>query len=326
MAARDHVRCNLSVEEEIHAPHPTTSSFRPSSARLEILHQCRQFTDDIQFNLSNGVPLFPSVFQAKDLFLVVQFVVAVVDEETGEIWACDTTPEVEQLYVTRDGTFRIVPEVRPYAWMFARNVDCRNKPVPPYAGNLIFMLPFKREKPSHHSVIMKLCRGDTDYNCEVLDAIQFIITSHQWGKHHGDFQSGRTITEIEKPIPRIRMQGVLAKQTGRQLRMHFVTLGDNGLYEQFMADRQRLLQRVDGSVRYQDLLLAIQLEEAKLYYIQNRREDCLATCRDVCDRANRLNSGNWPFLLTRALYITSAVHRQAKEFDKANETVYGEVL
>lgn len=177
-----------------------------------------------------------------------------------------------------------------------------------------------------------------------------------------------------------------------------------------MADRQWLLQRVDGSVRYQDLLLAIQLEvkkkpfyekwrlskfscseavkslpqfvpvivygvvitheclipvclwfhnvvgfnflrnpttkifgrvwlcnlnssacvscnlhlicllkEAKLYYIQNRREDCLATCRDVCDRANRLNSGNWPFLLTRALYITSAVHRQAKEFDKANE-------
>lgn len=82
------------------APHPTTSSFRPSSARLEILHQCRQFTDDIQFNLSNGVPLFPCVIQAKDPFLVVQFVVAVADEETGEIWASDTTPEVEQLYVT----------------------------------------------------------------------------------------------------------------------------------------------------------------------------------------------------------------------------------
>ena len=48
-------------------------------------------------------------------------------------------------------------------------------------------------------------------------------------------------------------------------------------------------------------------------------EDCLATCRDVCEHATRLNSGNWPFLLAKAFYIISAVYRQAKEFDKANE-------
>lgn len=62
--------------------------------------------------------------------------------------------------------FRIVPEVQPYSWMLALNVDCRGNQVPPYAGNLIFMLPFKRGKPSHHALRIKLCRGVTDYDCE----------------------------------------------------------------------------------------------------------------------------------------------------------------
>lgn len=46
------------------APHSTTSTFRASSARLEILHKCRQYSDDVQFNQSDGFPLFPCVFQA----------------------------------------------------------------------------------------------------------------------------------------------------------------------------------------------------------------------------------------------------------------------
>ncbi|XP_020616021.1 uncharacterized protein LOC110054035, partial [Orbicella faveolata] len=63
------------------------------------------------------------------------------------------------------------------------------------------------------------------------------------------------------------------------------------------------------------------LKEAALYYTQDRKEDCLATCRDVCERASRLNSGNWPFLLTRAFYIISALYRQTKEFDLAKEYI-----
>ena len=43
----------------------------------------------------------------------------------------------------------------------------------------------------------------------VLDAVQFIIASHERGSHYSDFQSGRTVTEIEKPIPRIQMQGMI---------------------------------------------------------------------------------------------------------------------
>ena len=62
--------------------------------------------------------------------------------------------------------FRIVPEVKPYAWMLARSVDCRNKQLPPYAGNLAFMLPVNHEKPTHHAVTLKLCQGRTDYDCK----------------------------------------------------------------------------------------------------------------------------------------------------------------
>ena len=52
---------------------------------------------------------------------------------------------------------------------------------------------------------------------------------------------------------------------------------------------------------------------------QNKMDDCLATCQAVCARATRHNSGNWPFLQAKACYIISAVYRQAKQFDVANE-------
>ena len=48
-------------------------------------------------------------------------------------------------------------------------------------------------------------------------------------------------------------------------------------------------------------------------------EDCLEKCWEVHARAMRHNSGNWPFLMTKAFYIISAVYRQRKEFDKADE-------
>lgn len=56
-----------------------------------------------------------------------------------------------------------------------------------------------------------------------------------------------------------------------------------------------------------------------MQFAQNKMEDCVATCRDVCARSTRHNSGNWPFLQTKAFYIISAVYRQAKEFDFAKE-------
>jgi len=43
----------------------------------------------------------------------------------------------------------------------------------------------------------------------VLDAVQFIITSHESGLHYSDCQSGRKVTKIEKPIPRIQLQGMI---------------------------------------------------------------------------------------------------------------------
>lgn len=61
------------------------------------------------------------------------------------------------------------------------------------------------------------------------------------------------------------------------------------------------------------------LQEAIIYFGQNKMEDCLAACRDVCARAMRHNSGNWLFLTAKAFYIISAVHRQAREFEQAKE-------
>ena len=56
--------------------------------------------------------------------------------------------------------FSIVPErSEPWCSVLARNVDCRNELLPPYAGNLVFTLPVKHETPSRYAIRMKLCQG-----------------------------------------------------------------------------------------------------------------------------------------------------------------------
>ena len=60
----------------------------------------------------------------------------------------------------KDRMFSIVPELsEPCCSVLAHSVDCRNKPLPPYAGNLVFMLPVKHEMPYHYVVRIKLCKG-----------------------------------------------------------------------------------------------------------------------------------------------------------------------
>ena len=41
----------------------------------------------------------------------------------------------------------------------------------------------------------------------VLDEVQFFVKSRNRGSKLYDFQSGRTITEVEKPLPKIQMHG-----------------------------------------------------------------------------------------------------------------------
>ena len=67
------------------------------------------------------------------------------------------------------------------------------------------------------------------------------------------------------------------------------------------------------------IMLLSFLKEAIVDFGQNKMDDCLAKCWEVQAQAMRHNSGNWPFLLTKAFYIISAVYRKAKEFDKADE-------
>lgn len=311
--------CDIGVRESIDATHPTTSTFRPNRARLVIIQKCRQLSDEIYFGQSRRIQLHPCVIQVPFLALVVQFVVAVIDIDTEEIWDCHASPHFKDLYLTRDGGFKIVPKVVPYAWMLATNTDCRNKQLPSYAGNLVFVLPVKNETPITYTIRITLYQKITEYEDIELDMKQLTVKSHERNTNLWDYQSGRTVMEVEKPLPRIKMSGVLSKQSGRTVVMHFQRLGDNGQYNQFLIDKQKLTDRVDGIVRYQDLYLAVRLEEAIIQFAQNKMDDCLAICRDVAARANRSNSGNWPFLMTKAYYIISAIHRQAENFDLSAE-------
>ena len=54
--------------------------------------------------------------------------------------------------------FTIVPELSgPYRFVFSHSLDCRKKPLPPFAANLVFTLPVKHATPCR--VKIKLCKG-----------------------------------------------------------------------------------------------------------------------------------------------------------------------
>ena len=214
------------------APYPTTATFRPHSARIVILKQCRQFSDDVQFNQTFDYPLNPTIYRMSRSFLVIQLIVAVKDEDISALWACDTSPEVDQMFITvsslihlklvqsttmaqrergfsfilcignflwlagakfcgsielreiiavgfcrltnyfslifkGDGMFRIVPKVKPYAYIFSSKMDFKGQQLPAFAGNLTFSLPVKREMPSIYTIKIQLRYGRiTDYNHE----------------------------------------------------------------------------------------------------------------------------------------------------------------
>ena len=41
----------------------------------------------------------------------------------------------------------------------------------------------------------------------VFDEVQLLVKSHYRGSKLHDYQSGTTITEVDKPLPKIKMQG-----------------------------------------------------------------------------------------------------------------------
>ena len=61
------------------------------------------------------------------------------------------------------------------------------------------------------------------------------------------------------------------------------------------------------------------LKESIAQFGLNNLDECLAICKDVCEKAKDSCSDNEPFLQTKALYISSAVYRQKGQFDMADK-------
>ena len=50
-------------------------------------------------------------------------------------------------------------------------------------------------------------------------------------------------------------------------------------------------------------------------YGQDKMDECLAICQRVCDRAKKCFIENLQFILGKAFYVMSGVHRQRNEFE-----------
>lgn len=52
--------------------------------------------------------------------------------------------------------------------------------LPPYAGNLVFMLPVKDEKPSTHTITIKLCQGVSQCKGTKSDVLIMWLMAQLW--------------------------------------------------------------------------------------------------------------------------------------------------
>ncbi|CAB4037030.1 Hypothetical predicted protein, partial [Paramuricea clavata] len=160
-----------------------------------------------------------------------------------------------------------------------------------------------------------------------LDCVKYAVSTRDEDHDIYDYKERRGIMEVENPQLKIKITGILAEEIGRQLIMLFQNLGDNGCYEQFYVEQQKLLNGLKELEKkfekdyFKDLELSVKLEESILLFGQHLMDDCMRTAKEVIDDVRARNVPNGPFLIAKAHYIISAVYRQRGDFSKAREHV-----
>nr|XP_058972089.1 uncharacterized protein LOC131798458 isoform X2 [Pocillopora verrucosa] len=267
---------------------------------LEILKACRHHFAHIGGSLPEDSLCFLSS-EVSHLcpgpFVQIQLVVAL---RTGnnELLDCHLVAGETGQFKVNGGRGVIEAEVKPVGCKHlveTLSIDCGGKELPTCTGNFLFLLPVSS---STYQVNIRF-RALTG---ELLDEISKPILTHRQGTNLFDYCDGHSLPSVEFPISKKQPVGAI---------------------ECFRRDKLCLMQHINTSnhveEKYQDLLLAVKLEECLILYQMGDFEGCKHAGEEVCIQANRNHSTNYNALVGRAKSVVSGAFRMEEDFEKAEE-------
>ncbi|XP_022795778.1 uncharacterized protein LOC111334336 [Stylophora pistillata] len=196
-------------------------------------------------------------------------------------------------------------------------IACNGNELPSCAGKFTFLLPANIPTAYHISLKFRALTG------EMLDAISLPILTHYQQTNLLDYWEGHSLPSLELPIPKKQLVGILGIPEAQKIVSYFQELVENGAIGCFRQDQLRLIQHTQTSnhvkAKFQDLLLAVQLEECLIGYQMEDLEGCKRVGEHVCIQANRNHSTNYNALVGRAKSVVSGAYKMEKEFVKAEE-------
>lgn len=281
-----------------------------SDCRLEILKLCRHHITHLSSEVSDHIP---------GPFVLIKLVFALRTGNNG-LFDCHLVADGTGQFKVNGGRGVIEAEVKPVGCKHlveAVSIDCRGNELPSCTGNFLFLLPASIPTAYQIDIRFRALTG------ELLDTISRPILTHHQGTNLFDYCDGHSLPSVEFPIFKKHLVGILGIPEGQKIVSYFQELVENGAIECFRRDMLRLIQHIHTSnhveAKYQDLLLAVKLEECLILYQMGDFEGCKHAGEEVCIQANRNHSTNYNALVGRAKSVISGAYRMEEDFEKAEE-------
>ncbi|CAH3037009.1 unnamed protein product [Porites lobata] len=243
-------------------------------------------------------------------------VVALYSRQSKEIWICDITSSNANELVVNDGQYKMIVTVYPRRNAVVSNfaTDGGGNRLPSYARMFAFLLPL--DIPMIYNATVQLTKEDGAILCHEIVLtirINLLEASVSW------LQQSENLFEVEYPLPKIKLTGVLRFNFGWNVIMHFENLADNGEFEVYRRHRLILENWAKTRPHYQDLVAMILLEEGVACLIQHRLEEGVSLARRACRLSSHFSCVNDRAIRGYASAVYAAAERFAGNQDGAKE-------
>jgi len=155
----------------------------------------------------------------------------------------------------------------------------------------------------------------------VCDEIIFSIKTNLTGVGFSRYYHNGNVLEMEYPLPKIRLTGVMRNPFTWRTIMHFEDLADNGQFSLYRRHRKLLERWAKTRPQYQDLVAMILLEEGVACLIQHRLEEAVNLANRACRLSSYYSCVNDRVIRGYASAVYAAADRFAGNQDGAEEHI-----
>ncbi|XP_022780329.1 uncharacterized protein LOC111321654 isoform X2 [Stylophora pistillata] len=235
-----------------------------------------------------------------------------------EIWISDLTPSRPNELAVNNGAYRMILKAYPSRGVVISNssVDCRGRPLPPYARLLTILLP--TGGPNIYNATVQLTE-ELEGRVAVCDEIVFTVTINLPGGNQGHYHQNGKVFYIEYPLPKLKLAGVLKHPYAWDIIMRFENLSDNGQYLLYRRHRKSLEKWAKTRPQYQDLVAMVLNEEGVACLIRHRLKEGVNLAKKACPLSSFHNCVNDRTIRGYASAVYAAAERFGGNQDGAKQ-------